>query len=347
MRNSFCLTRRDRGFTLVELLVVIAIIGILIGLLLPAVQAAREAARRMQCTNNMKNLALAMQNYHDTYKCFPPGCTFFDASNSATPLTGSGKSCEAGGVYHGMMGWPAFILPYVEATALYSQTDFTKRAYTNYCVHTNGYGHSTGSPTCGDEVNKEVGSSAPDVFICPTTANTIAPKGSQKDYCANAAADLPERTSHLNATNGNFFRARHLGLFWANSGMTMAGIKDGTSHTFLLLELSSVTLPGANKESYAGNPFISVGHWSDGFGMAYIHGNEFYYPNYLTANEDTRAPRSLHPGGLNAVMADASVHFVSETCDTNVYGATFTRANATYPAGTHEGNKAGGGEALF
>jgi hypothetical protein len=129
--------------------------------------------------------------------------------------------------------------------------------------------------------------------------------------------------------------------------MTMAGIKDGTSHTFLLLELSSVTLPGANKESYAGNPFISVGHWSDGFGMAYIHGNEFYYPNYLTANEDTRAPRSLHPGGLNAVMADASVHFVSETCDTNVYGATFTRANATYPAGTHEGNKAGGGEALF
>ena len=218
--------------------------------------------------------------------------------------------------------------------------DFTKRAYTNYCVHTNGYGHSTSNPTCGDDANKEAGSNAPEVFTCPSTSNTIAPKGSQKDYCTNAAADLPERTNQNNATNGNYYRARYLGLFWANSGMTMAGIKDGTSHTFLLLEQSSVTLPGANKESYAGNPFISVGHWSDGFGMAYIHGNEFYAPNYLTANEDTRTPRSLHPGGLNAVMADGSVHFVSGTCDMNVYGAT-------YPAGTHDGNKAGGGEALF
>ena len=105
--------RNRLGFTLVELLVVIAIIGILIGLLLPAVQAAREAARRMQCTNNLKQFGLAMHNYHDTYKTFPPGNTLFNAKNSANPLTGTGLGCEAGGVYHGMMGWPAFILPQI------------------------------------------------------------------------------------------------------------------------------------------------------------------------------------------------------------------------------------------
>ena len=342
--------RRGRGFTLVELLVVIAIIGILIGLLLPAVQAAREAARRMQCTNNLKNLGLAMQNYHDTNKCLPPGNTYFSARNSANPLTPSGLSCEGGNAYHGMMGWPAFILPYVEGNALYSSIDFTKRAYTNYCVHASEWGHNTGNPTCGDEVNKEAGSNAPDVFVCPTTANTIAPKGSQKDYCVNGAAELPERTTTDGvgpiAADKNNQRGPFQGLFWCNSGAKLATIKDGTSHTFMLLELSSVTLPGATKESFAANPFMSVGHWSDGYGMYTHWGVRNIEPNCLAYHEDTRTPRSMHPGGLNAAMADCSVHFVSETCDWNSYAATFTRASATYPAGQGD-SKSGGGEALF
>ena len=343
--------RRGEGFTLVELLVVIAIIGILIGLLLPAVQAAREAARRMQCTNNLKNLGLAMQNYHDTNKCFPPGNTFFNAQNSATPLTGTGLACEAGGVYHGMMGWPAFILPYVEGSALYSTIDFTKRAYTNYCVKGN-YGHNdANSATCGDEVNKEAGSNAPSVFSCPTTSNTIAPEGSQKDYAVNGGSELPERTSSrpmqgLTTADPNSARGPYLGLFWNNSGVDMGAIKDGTSHTFLLMELSSVTLPGATKEGYAANPFMSVGHWTDGYGLFTISGFANFPPNCLISNEQSRTPHSFHPGGLNAAMADCSVHFVSETCDTNVYYATFTRASAAKPAG-QGGANAGGGEALF
>ncbi|MBI2477956.1 MAG: DUF1559 domain-containing protein, partial [Planctomycetia bacterium] len=83
--------RMRRGFTLVELLVVIAIIGILVALLLPAVQAAREAARRMQCSNNLKQLTLAMHNYHDTYKSFPPA-----------------------GITHNQLSWHVFILPFIE-----------------------------------------------------------------------------------------------------------------------------------------------------------------------------------------------------------------------------------------
>ncbi len=104
------------GFTLVELLVVIAIIGILIALLLPAVQAAREAARRSQCTNNLKQLSLAMHNYHDTFGVFPPG------SLGDPAWTGNYN------IYDGHFGWPVFILPFVEQQALHERIDFNKRA---------------------------------------------------------------------------------------------------------------------------------------------------------------------------------------------------------------------------
>ncbi len=338
---------RRNGFTLVELLVVIAIIGILIGLLLPAVQAAREAARRMQCTNNMKQIGLAMHNYHDTHNCFPPGNTFFNGQNG-TDLRGTGMGCEAGGVYHGMMGWAAFVLPFMEQNALYEQIDFTKRAYTNYCVHANAYGHSSGTE-CGDVANKEAGTRAPAALSCPSCPQTAA-KGTQKDYCVNGGAELPERTS----TDGyapikadrNSQRGPFIGLFWANSGCGMQSITDGTSHTFLAMELSSVTLPNATKVSDSANPFISVGHWSDGYGI-FTHCNVMDIPlNCLTYHEDTRAPRSFHVGGMNATLADGSVRFVSETCNLHAYQATFSRAGA---GGKHGqgGANAGGGEALF
>ena len=342
---------RTQGFTLVELLVVIAIIGILIGLLLPAVQAAREAARRMQCTNNLKQFGLAMHNYHDTYKYLPPGNTFFNARNSANPLTGTGLGCEAGGVYHGMMGWPAFILPQIEGASLYSSIDFTKRAYTNYCVHTNGYGHSTGNPTCGDEVNKEAGSNAPETFRCPSTPKSVAPIGSQKDYAVNGGAELPERTTTDSVgpitANQNDQRGPLTGLFWCNSRCDLASITDGTSHTFMLLELSSVSLTNAMATGFSTNPFIAVGHWSEGYGIFTQHSVMNIPPNCLSYSyTDSRTVHSFHPGGLNACMADGSVHFVNDTCDMAVWMATFTRAAANYAIWLGD-DKAGGGPALF
>lgn len=114
----FACRRARSGFTLVELLVVIAIIGILVALLLPAVQAAREAARRMQCSNNMKQIALALHNYHDTYKTFASGHVLTNIPPGPTGCyTGSPQTFPGA-------PWTALILPYIEQGTIYDQLDF-------------------------------------------------------------------------------------------------------------------------------------------------------------------------------------------------------------------------------
>jgi prepilin-type N-terminal cleavage/methylation domain-containing protein len=114
---------RRAGFTLVELLVVIAIIGILVALLLPAIQAAREAARRSQCSNNLKQLSVAMQNHHDVHEFFPPGNTALTSHKSDAHKNGQW--------YDGMMAWSVPILPFIEQEDLYNQVDRTARAWTS------------------------------------------------------------------------------------------------------------------------------------------------------------------------------------------------------------------------
>jgi len=126
------LNRWKRGFTLVELLVVIAIIGILIALLLPAVQAAREAARRSQCTNNMKQVGLALQNYHDTYKSFPPGVIWGMGCMGVGVSGDTGQDvCPASAspppAFHHT--WNAMVLPFLEQKPLYDTINFKAAAW--------------------------------------------------------------------------------------------------------------------------------------------------------------------------------------------------------------------------
>jgi len=164
--------RRGRcsAFTLVELLVVIAIIGVLIGLLLPAVQAAREAGRRSACSNNMRQLGLAMHNYESVNSKFPPGSKGENTFPGACHFSGNFFYC-------GQHSWVAFILPQMESQGIYDAIDFTKRSYATI----GGIDSYHGGSAVGDSANKTAADSMPNTLSCPSAPKISA---NHKDYSA-------------------------------------------------------------------------------------------------------------------------------------------------------------------
>ena len=203
--------RHPRGFTLVELLVVIAIIGILVGLLLPAVQAAREAARRMQCSNNIKQLALASHNYHDTHKKFPIGQHLFGNT--------------AGGISRGLgYNWSFGLLPFIEQTSLYNQFDNRFPVFEK-TITRNGILAATPLATF----------SCPSDLKPPTidlTTEAIRPTATSSYKAVNGAYNNGYSTLTANdqtAFNGTFERDSR-----AVYGMT--NLTDGTSNTIIIAE---------------------------------------------------------------------------------------------------------------
>jgi prepilin-type N-terminal cleavage/methylation domain-containing protein/prepilin-type processing-associated H-X9-DG protein len=305
--------RRRVGFTLVELLVVIAIIGILIALLLPAVQAAREAARRAQCSNNLKQLSLAVLLYEDQHKRLPPGSTGgYDAKNQTfpAPFSEPNSSCCP----FGHFGWSAVILPFMEQQSLYNTIDFTVQAYVlSMPESSRGWGSPDRGPV-GNAKNAPAANSQPSTFVCPS-AHRVQPKNIHKDYA-------------INGGSGNLCCVERIGpqdgVAWMRSNVKLGEITDGTSNTYLFLECAHWAPRGWIDAETGCNPFFFVTHESNGYVIATsVEGPA--PPNVSLKNFNTRGAYSDHPGGINVSYLDGSVTFVSDYIDFNSYIAQFTR----------------------
>ncbi len=299
--------RVESGFTLVELLVVIAIIGILVALLLPAVQAAREAARRMQCTNNLKQIALSLHNYHDTHKMFPYGHR------------------GGGGTYpfycHNRDTWFHRILPFVEQGATYD-------AYEADCANV--------SATTSNHVHN-ISASQP--FVRIPLAGFMCPSDPASPGFADTASDRWGGNYLGCIGNGTLSTGTGNGMFGYETSTRMASLIDGTSNTMMLSEsVQRVRVPTVFSWSCAGCYWIGGAHGEVTFTAHEGPNTKVPDQNYAckstsvpqapcTVNTSTRYnfTRSFHPGGVSMALADGSVRFLSETINLATYYALATR----------------------
>lgn len=303
------------GFTLIELLVVIAIIAILIALLLPAVQQAREAARRTQCRNNMKQLGLAIHNYHDTFTRFPIG--------------------EQSPVFR--MNWRFAILPYLEQNAIYAQCDtgyqFTTPAGVGGFASAGGSGYGVG--TGGNARLK--GWFVPG-FNCPSSAlGTNSNAGPTKnnsellqthDYVgiSGATPDPAGRTTVCSAQTGYGGIYCNNGFLAPNDCFSMKDGPDGTSNTMLVSEQSGPIAMQDYRSVYYGGwsgmtsgtkaPQLTGSPWGSGTTSVRYAIN----PKTTAVGTDNTwdantAFTSYHVGGINTLLADGSVRFLSDNID--------------------------------
>lgn len=287
--------RAKSGFTLVELLVVIAIIGILVGLLLPAVQAAREAARRMQCSNNLKQIGLALHNYHDTNRVLPP-----------LWVSTNGPSDRA--------NWIIMTLPFIEQGNLNARYD-------------------ANTSTGGGAGNAFLNKAELATFRCPTAPqNPPAPyptiPAAQFTWalgnyvCNNGLGPMRSVSVALGIAT-----VAKQGVFGCNSKIGLRDMTDGTSNTLLASEVIA-NASTANRSDWRGNltyPEFSMFHWNyppnstspDQLRDVLCISTPRIpcigtYTAYNNRNIIVSA-RSLHTGGVQAVFGDGSVRFIGQT----------------------------------
>jgi prepilin-type N-terminal cleavage/methylation domain-containing protein/prepilin-type processing-associated H-X9-DG protein len=321
-------TSRRQAFTLVELLVVIAIIGILVALLLPAVQAAREAARRMQCSNNLKQIGLALHNYHDTYQSLPMSW-YID-----TPP----KQLNA-------KAWGTMILPFIEQQQLHDKFNHNVMSV-----------NQTGPAGVANVALLQTELAA---FVCPS-----APGGTKRIYNGDASPTLPvtwrSAPSDYCSTTGvrgdystlayaggisSAFRhgalANHASTATSNRSNRFADIVDGTSNTFFIGERTGGDKIWSKRQyQKALDPYVpsNGGGWGDALnGEHWLRGALYSGVPPVSANGGPCAINctnlrgdgfhSFHNGGCQFLMADASVQFVSESVAPLPMAARITREN--------------------
>ncbi len=278
--------RLRRGFTLVELLVVIAIIGVLIALLLPAVQQAREAARRMQCTNNLKQLALATHNYHDTIGVFPSG--WIRQTQGAPHYKNNNY-----------WGWGTFLLPYIEQNSIYSKIDFSWEWVNNSTI---------GNPNSG------LSTTPLEAFTCPTDiTGTI--NGKEND---NGTSNYIGSYGNKGLNTSNYLTNADRGIFTRNSHVGIRDITDGTSNTILFGERTGKKV---GTSDFKAGLWVGV---RDNESGAYTcigrgPGSTTDYVNAINSTNTWELGHSLHPGGANFAMCDGSVKFYPETINLVAY----------------------------
>jgi prepilin-type N-terminal cleavage/methylation domain-containing protein/prepilin-type processing-associated H-X9-DG protein len=313
------------GFTLIELLVVIAIIAILIGLLVPAVQKVRESAARAQCQNNLKQIALACQTYHDTYKSLPPA-VLLGPQIGATDETNFGPN------------WAVLILPYIEQGPLYNQQQVSINNYKSWAKGTGGL---------NDQNWRNIRGATIPPYVCPSEGNngTLGARANsgwaRGNYSANAGpsggwdngtANGSTPVRQITGFTGNFSAGAPMCINW---GVKLGALttQDGTSNTIMINEVrvgpnandirgswafgivgGSITAGCPQGDCYGPNdsgccaddvtgctddPANNMGCWNGGYGQSNA--------------------RSAHTGGVNAAFADGSVRFVANSVALNVW----------------------------
>ncbi len=354
-----------RGFTLIELLVVISIIAVLIALLLPAVQSAREAARRIQCTNNLKQLALAAANYEGSNGTFPNGRNLINCICPTCSNPSVGTDCD------GWSHW-ARLLPFIEQTTTYNSINFSNTAYSS-----------------GNSTAEQVGLTT---LWCPSdgTINGLRYFEQQAGWdCSTVGITYSNYAGMMgpyNPNDGATPNAAELALengmypdvgtpLWVGSGgpgatrspVKLANITDGTSNTIAFAEQAHGLFEQfggqimVNGSPQGGSDWQNNGWWADDdYGDGTI--TSFYPPNipipatyYTTgvfvnpidkgncdySNINCLTAMSFHPGGVNTAFADGSVHFIKNSISSwnsmGIKRVTGGAANCTIPAGTRQG----------